>query len=131
MWGGRFKSQPIQKELYLSACGRYIERNPVKANMIGLAWEYSYSSASYYVTGKSDDLTSESPLFSDFGDSIEERRSKYKDYLTAFNTEEESFFENLVLPQGNKEFIKRLHKENGHYFPRNEGEQVRNCSISL
>ncbi|MFH1504212.1 MAG: transposase [Candidatus Omnitrophota bacterium] len=34
LWQGRFKSQPIQKELYLLGCGRYIERNPVKAGMV-------------------------------------------------------------------------------------------------
>jgi REP element-mobilizing transposase RayT len=30
LWQGRFKAQPIQKEQYLLACGRYIERNPVR-----------------------------------------------------------------------------------------------------
>lgn len=31
IWQGRFKSQPIEKENYLLACGRYIERNPLEA----------------------------------------------------------------------------------------------------
>ncbi len=33
LWQDRFKSQPVEKERYLLACGRYIERNPVKAGM--------------------------------------------------------------------------------------------------
>ncbi|MDP1854153.1 MAG: transposase [Candidatus Omnitrophota bacterium] len=51
LWQGRFKSQPIQKELYLMACGRYVERNPVKAGIIEAAWEYPYSSARFYASG--------------------------------------------------------------------------------
>jgi len=34
IWQGRFKSQPIEKEKYLLSCGRYIERNPIKAKIV-------------------------------------------------------------------------------------------------
>lgn len=61
LWQGRFKSKPVQKEKYLIACGRYIERNPVKAGMVNQAYEYPYSSAIVYCLGKSDRITIEYP----------------------------------------------------------------------
>ena len=63
LWQGRFKSQPIEQELYLSACGRYIERNPVKVSIVSNAWEYDYSSAKFYVLGQTDSLTTQNPFF--------------------------------------------------------------------
>lgn len=121
LWQGRFKSQPIERELYLAACGRYIERNPVKANIVGHAWGYPYSSARYYVLGEQDNLTEENPLFLNFGNDVVSRREKYKEYLESFNAEEEMLFENLELPRGSKEFLKKLIKGRGHYFPRRQG----------
>ncbi len=34
LWEGRFKASPIQRDNYLLACCRYIEMNPVRANMV-------------------------------------------------------------------------------------------------
>ena len=121
LWQGRFKSQPIQKELYLNACGRYIERNPVKAGMVEDAWEYPYSSAAYYSSEKKDNITAESPLFENFGTSIEIRREKYKYFLLDFDAEEEILFDNIEFPRGSEEFKKRLVKENGRFMPRRQG----------
>ena len=117
LWQGRFKSQPIQKELYLNACGRYIERNPVKAGVVGMAWDYLYSSAAYYALGKQDCLTVQSPLFDDFGETIESRRQKYQEFLLAFDSDKDTLFENVEFPRGSAEFKKRLLKENGRYSP--------------
>lgn len=51
LWQGRFKSQPVQKENYMLVCGRYIERNPVVANIVSEAVDYTYSSAKFYCSG--------------------------------------------------------------------------------
>ena len=37
-WQGRFKSKPVEIGPYLVSCGRYIERNPVRASLAGIAW---------------------------------------------------------------------------------------------
>lgn len=121
LWQGRFKSQPIEKELYLSVCGRYIERNSVKACFVKSAWGYSYSSAAYYVLGKQDSVTVESPLFEDFGTTVETRRKKYQEFLIDFDSEEEILFDNIEFPRGSAEFKKRLVKENGRFMPRRQG----------
>lgn len=34
LWEGRFKSSAVQAEAYLLTCMRYIELNPVRANMV-------------------------------------------------------------------------------------------------
>jgi putative transposase len=44
VWDGRFFSSPIQNDHYLLACSRYIDLNPVRAQMVGLPEEYPWSS---------------------------------------------------------------------------------------
>lgn len=121
LWQGRFKLQPVQKENYLIACGRYIERNPVRANMVNQSYEYSYSSARFYCLGETDDITTEDPTFSEFGTDLNCRRNVYTEFLRNFDEEEEKSFDNLEQPVGNKEFIRRLVRENGRLVPRRRG----------
>jgi len=121
LWQGRFKMQPIQKELYLIACGRYVERNPVRAGVVNQAWEYEYSSARHYCLGMADDIVSADPYFIDSNKDAQERQQKYCRFLQDFNSEEEQHFARLDAPCGNIEFIKRLVLENGHLFPRRRG----------
>ena len=121
VWQGRFKSQPIQKELYLLVCGRYVERNPVTAQMVSNAWEYEFSSARFYVTGEPDAITYQSPLFSTFAGTADAQRQNYKEFLQSFNREEDSFFENMEFPRGSREFVKRLVKDSGRFVPRRQG----------
>ena len=106
---------------YLLLCGRYIERNPVKAGMINDAWEYPYSSARFYVAGVDDGITRNSPLFTTFGDTLELQRLRYKDFLRISDPEQESVFSNAEFPLGSQEFIKRLIKENGRFLPKRQG----------
>ena len=121
LWQGRFKLQPVQKERYLVACGRYIERNPVRAEMVTKAYEYSYSSARFYCLGETDGITTEDPTYSEFGTDLACRCDAYIEFLRNFDDEEEKSFNNLEQPAGNKEFIRRLLKENGRYIPRRRG----------
>ena len=48
LWQGRFYSCPLQFEHALEAL-RYVERNPVRAKMVELPWEYEWSSAGEHV----------------------------------------------------------------------------------
>ncbi len=121
LWQGRFKMQPIQKELYLIACGRYVERNPVRAGMVNTAEEYKYSSAKYYCLGRFDNITSLNPYFMELGRDIKERRQKYRRFLQNFDSEEERRFTQFDLPCASEEFIKRLILKDGHLFPRRKG----------
>lgn len=122
LWQGRFKLQPIEKERYLIACGRYIERNPVRAGIVAVAELYPYSSAAYYCIGRADTLTIQSPSYNDFGRGDAERRERYKRFLLNFSEEEERIFRDYEYPQGSEEFKRRLIKENGRYIPRRKGK---------
>jgi hypothetical protein len=52
----------------LVSCGRYIERNPVRAGLICNAWDYGWSSAARYVNCIVDGLTDENPYLGAFED---------------------------------------------------------------
>jgi len=55
LWEGRFKSYPLS-EFHLYAAMRYIERNPVRANIVENAWDYPWSSAKAHVFRQKDPL---------------------------------------------------------------------------
>ncbi|HZH70032.1 MAG TPA: transposase, partial [Flavobacteriaceae bacterium] len=44
LWEGRFKSSLVDSDFYVLACMRYIEMNPVRANMVESPQEYQWSS---------------------------------------------------------------------------------------
>jgi len=121
LWQGRFKLQPVQKETHLLACARYIERNPVRASMVYQAEDYFYSSAKFYCRGEQDSFAIESPVFLEFGEDINSRRITYTKFLRNFNSEDEEAFRKLEAPQGNKEFMRRLIKEQGRLLPKRSG----------
>jgi len=121
LWQGRFKSQPVQKELYLLACGRYIERNPVRSGLVLEAVDYPYSSARFYCLGKPDGITAQDPAFIEFGSDQRQRQQGYTEFLRNFDLAEEKIFANLESPLGDKEFISRLIHKDGHYIPRRQG----------
>lgn len=124
LWQGRFKLQPVQKERYLIACGRYIERNPVRANIVNQAYEYSYSSARFYCLGETDSITNEDPTFTQFGTDLASRHNAYIKFLHNFNEEEDECFNDLEQPVGNQEFVKKLLKENGRLIARKRGRPI-------
>lgn len=124
----RFKSQAIEKELYLHACARYIERNPVKAKLVQSAEEYTFSSASCYVFGKEDGLTVTDPLIQIFGLAKEHQRENYRQFLREFEAEEEQVFSNFETPQGSEEFKRRIVKEKGLFIQRNGRPSVKVCT---
>ena len=56
LWEGRYKASLVQTELYLLACQRYIELNPVRAGMVAGPGEYPYSSYACHALGSDDPL---------------------------------------------------------------------------
>ena len=132
IWQGRFKSQPIEKERYLLRCGRYIERNPIKAKMVVSAEDYEYSSARFYVHGIPDNLTKEDPYFKSFGNDISERRKNYTEFLRSFDGDEESLFKNNdELPIGSSEFKAKLIYTQSRYVPRRKGKAREYTTLSM
>lgn len=56
LWRERFKSQLIENEAYLYACGRYIEENPLKAGLVPRAEDWPYNSSANYRLGRKNPL---------------------------------------------------------------------------
>lgn len=119
LFQGRFKSQPVEKEAYFLACGRYIERNPVSAGLSAVAEEYPFSSAPFYIYGKDDHLTREDPFLNTFGGSPAQRQGGYAQFLRNSDQGEERKFGNLEQPCGSEEFMRRIVKERGVFVRRN------------
>ncbi len=83
LWQGRFKSLPVWDDAYLLECARYIERNPVRAQLCARAEDYPWSSAAYYLTGQGfgSDCLARSPAYETLGATDPERRIRYREYL--------------------------------------------------
>lgn len=56
LWEGRYKATLVDTESYLFTCYRYIELNPVRANMVSHPAEYRWSSYHANALGKDDNL---------------------------------------------------------------------------
>jgi hypothetical protein len=52
LWQGRHQTRAVEEDLCLTRCGRYIERNPVRAGLAEFAWDWPHSSAGFYVLGR-------------------------------------------------------------------------------
>lgn len=83
LWEGRFRSCLAQSEDYVLACYRYIELNPVRANMIPHPREYPWSSYRGNGKGFTDPLLTPHDEYLRLGRSNEERRHHYRELFKA------------------------------------------------
>ena len=83
LWEGRFKSGLIQSERYLLEVYRYIELNPVRANMVNDPSENRWSSYQCNGLGKTSDLLTPHPEYLALGSTIQERQVNYRDLFKA------------------------------------------------
>jgi putative transposase len=67
LWQGRFASYPMDEDYLLKAV-RYIELNPVRAGLVGKAWDYEWSSARAHVRGEADALVAVEPMLARVAD---------------------------------------------------------------
>jgi len=107
LWQGRFKSQPIQKDEYFFECGRYIERNPMKAKLVKYPWDYQWSSCKLYSLGISDSMTTINPGYNFFSDK-KDAKAKESEYRAWLLEKEDERFANMDKPVGDEDFIKNL-----------------------
>ena len=63
LWQGRFKNSFVYDESYLLILCKYIEQNPVKANIVNDIGEYRWSSAFCILNSLYEDLLSDSMLY--------------------------------------------------------------------
>lgn len=63
LWEGRYKSSLIDSESYLLTCHRYIESNPVRAQLVSAPEQYPWSSHRHYARGSPDALIARHAVF--------------------------------------------------------------------
>jgi putative transposase len=78
LWEGRFKSCPVESERYFLVCHRYVELNPVRAEMVGDPGDFAWSSYRSNAFGHADDLVTPHPLYMELGGVESERRAAYR-----------------------------------------------------
>ena len=86
IWEGRFKSCLVDSEHYLFTLYKYIEMNPVKANMVKDIADYKWSSYGHNASGQTDRLITEHLLYKELGKNTEQRCENYKKMFMQFNT---------------------------------------------
>ncbi len=83
LWEGRFKSALIDSEQYLLTCSRYIELNPVRANLVATPEQYRWSSFAHNALGRKDNLIQCHEVYRQLGMNDATRCSAYRPLFDA------------------------------------------------
>jgi putative transposase len=78
LWEGRYRATLIEPEAYLLTCCRYIELNPLRAEMVRHPRDYRWSSYHYHAEGKSDPLLTPHSLYQRLGGTAAARQQAYR-----------------------------------------------------
>ncbi|AZZ94013.1 transposase [Hahella sp. KA22] len=78
LWEGRYKSTLVDSETYLLTVYRYIELNPVRAEMVEHASEYPWSSYRHNALGRMIQLIKPHSIYQQLGKTAEERQKHYR-----------------------------------------------------
>jgi len=103
-WQGRFKSQLITNDPYFIQCGKYIELNPIKANIVSMPEDYQWSSYRYYAKGEPNNLLTQDLFYQDLGLDAERRQQNYIK-LVVDSTIVEYIDKNDAIAIGEKKFV--------------------------
>jgi len=77
IWEGRYKSCLVDSDAYLFTLYKYIEMNPIKANMVESLNDYPWSSYAHHALGREDNLISEHAQYQALGKDALARSEAY------------------------------------------------------
>lgn len=77
-WENGFDASPIHARQYLLACMRYIESNPVRAQLVTRPGAYGWSSYRANALGREDALVTPHPLYYALGRTSAARQAAYR-----------------------------------------------------
>ncbi len=128
VWQGRYFSSPLD-ESYLWAALRYVERNPVRANMVRKAERYPWSSAPAHCGLRDDAILTTKKAWIDVLKEIKDwsgwlAQSDQPEHLDTLRKHSQK-----GLPCGSERFIKRLENLAGrllHYRPQGRPRKKEN-----
>lgn len=112
LWESRHKASIVDAEHYLLACSRYIELNPVNANMVKHPADYKWSSYKRNAQGEPDVVISSHEIYSRLGLSNDDRRQAYSSlFETNINREDVQVIRNATrfsMPTGDSRFKQQI-----------------------
>jgi putative transposase len=79
LWEGRYKAAIVDDVQYLLTCMRYIELNPVRANMVSSPGEFPWSSFRANACGAPDELVAMHPIYRRLGCTQTECQRAYRE----------------------------------------------------
>lgn len=89
LWEGRFRACVVDSDAYLLRCYRYIERNPVRAGLVGSAADYPWSSYRHNALGVGNPLIRPHPVYEALGWDSGLRQAAYRSIFNADVSEQE------------------------------------------
>lgn len=98
LWQGRYKNMLVEEGNYHQKLGGYIERNPVRADLVKKPEDWQWSSYRFYAFGESIrmpvkiegvkrwvNLVDEDPMYQEFGRTPKERQENYRTFILAMD----------------------------------------------
>jgi putative transposase len=79
LWEGRFRASLVDTETYFLRCCRYIECNPVRAQMVAHPAQYRWSSYRFHAEGIPDKLLTTHEQYERLGRTADERQQAYRE----------------------------------------------------
>lgn len=115
LWEGRFKSSLVDSEIYCLVCYRYIELNPVRAEIVAAPGKYRWSSYPANALGQPDVLLTPHPLWLALG---EDSTGRCQAYRRLFHCETPAstlrmfrYCNRKGLPLGSEQFKARIESQ--------------------
>ena len=120
LWEGRFKSSMVDSENYFLTVSRYIELNPVRANMVEHPVEYPWSSYQKNAIGKFIELITPHYCYLSLGKTDEERQEAYRSLfeheIPDYTLKEIRQAVNKTWILGDNKFRQQMEAQTGQYI---------------
>lgn len=135
LWDGRYKSSPIETDTYLLACCRYVELNPVRANIVKRPEDYAWSSYRAHIGLAPLAWLDEDPCYISLGLTPADRRARYAQWVAdAIPTGEWATIRQAIHREqltGSHKFIWDIQKRTGRWLEPRERGRPRGRKIDL
>jgi putative transposase len=129
LFQGRFKSTAIEADEYLLRCGRYIERNPLRAGMVVQPWDYAWSSCRAYALGMADSLLAPNPWYEAFASEAATRQTLWRAFLIGDDPKEKAVRVGSEADWivGSQPFRQQMRRPGARPAPRARGRPIEPC----
>jgi putative transposase len=129
LWEGRHKSSLIDAENYLLICYRYIELNPVAANMVIQPQDYRWSSYNANAWGMSDLLITPHEIYLSIDKDLQQLQYRYRELFKVMISDVDIHQiradMNKNFPLGDERFKKQVAKVLGRKIGNGRGGRPR------